>query len=67
MAMGGGSTKVAFLGDVDTGLVGAAFTLAFDWIGRNLYLGNRKASNIEIVKVGPGKVSNSTEAPSIAK
>uniref|UniRef100_T1IUN7 EGF-like domain-containing protein n=1 Tax=Strigamia maritima TaxID=126957 RepID=T1IUN7_STRMM len=31
--------------------IGFPNALAFDWIGRNLYLGNKKASNIEVVKV----------------
>ncbi|XP_015909717.1 low-density lipoprotein receptor-related protein 2 isoform X1 [Parasteatoda tepidariorum] len=43
---GGNQTK--FLAD---GFVGAPYILAFDWIGRNLYVGNRKASNFEVVKV----------------
>ncbi|XP_013773508.1 low-density lipoprotein receptor-related protein 2-like isoform X2 [Limulus polyphemus] len=42
---GGNWTK--FLPD---GIVGAPYTLAYDWIGRNLYIGNRKSSNIEIFK-----------------
>ncbi|XKL63596.1 hypothetical protein PGB90_005960 [Kerria lacca] len=45
-----GGNKTAFLSDV-TGLVGAPYAIAFDWIGRNLYIGNRIASNIEAVKV----------------
>lgn len=43
---GGNVTK--FLVD---SIIGAPYALAFDWVGRNLYIGNRKASNIEIVKV----------------
>lgn len=43
---GGNVTK--FLMD---GIIGAPYAIAFDWVGRNLYIGNRKASNIEIVKV----------------
>lgn len=34
-----------------SGLVGAPYAIAFDWIGRNLYIGNQIASNIEIIKV----------------
>lgn len=45
-----GGNKTAFLSNV-TGLVGAPYAIAFDWIGRNLYIGNRLASNIELVKV----------------
>ena len=47
----GGGNKTSLLGDVDSGLIGSPFTLAFDWVGRNLYIGNRKASNIEAIKV----------------
>ncbi|GIY65582.1 low-density lipoprotein receptor-related protein 2 [Caerostris extrusa] len=43
---GGNQTK--FLADA---FVGAPYVLAFDWIGRNLFVGNRKASNFEVVKV----------------
>uniref|UniRef100_A0A182SX29 EGF-like domain-containing protein n=1 Tax=Anopheles maculatus TaxID=74869 RepID=A0A182SX29_9DIPT len=50
----GGGNRTDFLG-TDTGLVGAAYTIAFDWIGRNLYVGNRLASNIEAISVD-GKV-----------
>lgn len=32
-------------------MVGAPYTIAFDWIGRNLYIGNRMASNFEAIKV----------------
>lgn len=47
----GGGNKTSFLG-ADSGIVGAASSIAFDWIGRNLYIGNRIANNIEAVKVG---------------
>ncbi|XP_067141896.1 low-density lipoprotein receptor-related protein 2 isoform X5 [Centruroides vittatus] len=43
---GGNRTKL--LAD---SVVGAPYILAFDWLGRNLYVGNRKASNFEVVKV----------------
>ena len=49
----GGGNKTEFL--VDSGIVGAAYTIAFDWIGRNLFIGNRIASNIEAIRVD-GKV-----------
>ena len=55
----GGGNKTSLLTDVDTGIVGSPFTLAFDWVGRNLYIGNRKASNIEAVKVD-GKTKHRT-------
>lgn len=51
-----GGNKTEFLGS-DTGIVGAPSTIAFDWLGRNLYLGNRIASNIEVVRVD-GKVKH---------
>lgn len=47
----GGGNKTSFLG-AGSGIVGAASSIAFDWIGRNLYIGNRIANNIEAVKVG---------------
>ncbi|KAK2724586.1 hypothetical protein QYM36_001171, partial [Artemia franciscana] len=47
----GGANKTSFFGDVDTGLVGAPYALAFDWVGRNLIIANKKASNIEAIKV----------------
>lgn len=36
---------------MDSGIVGAAYAIAFDWLGRNLYIGNRIASNLELVRV----------------
>lgn len=50
----GGGNKTQFFG-LDTGIVGAPYTIAFDWLGRNLIIGNRIASNIEAVRVD-GKV-----------
>jgi low density lipoprotein-related protein 2 len=43
-----GGNKTAVL---TSGVVGAPHSIAFDWIGRNMYIGNRKASTIEIIKV----------------
>ncbi|XP_028967382.1 low-density lipoprotein receptor-related protein 2 [Galendromus occidentalis] len=40
---------------LSSAFVGAPYTVAVDWIGRNLYVGNRKASNIEVVKLGERK------------
>lgn len=54
----GGGDKVEFFGD-DTGVVGAPSAIAFDWLGRNLYMANRIASNIEMVRVD-GKVKYRT-------
>ena len=36
---------------VDPGVIGSPYTIAFDWLGRNLYIGNKEASNIELLKV----------------
>lgn len=46
----GGGDKVEFFGQ-DTGIVGAPSAIAFDWFGRNLYMANRVASNIELIRV----------------
>ncbi|XP_059057986.1 low-density lipoprotein receptor-related protein 2 [Achroia grisella] len=54
----GGGNKAEFLGQ-DTGIVGAPSAIAFDWLGRNLYMANRVASNIELVRVD-GKVKYRT-------
>lgn len=45
-----GGNKTQFLAGI-TGVVGAPSCLAFDWLGRNMYIGNRLASNIEAIKV----------------
>lgn len=34
----------------DSGIVGSPYTIAFDWYGRNLYIGNKEAGNIELIK-----------------
>lgn len=35
-------------------IIGAPYTIAFDWVGRNIYIGNQKASNFKVIKVdGP--------------
>ncbi|CAH1397949.1 unnamed protein product [Nezara viridula] len=51
-----GGNRTEFL-TADSGLVGSPYTIAFDWLGRNLYMGNRLASNFEVVKVD-GKVKH---------
>ncbi|XP_015126789.1 low-density lipoprotein receptor-related protein 2 [Diachasma alloeum] len=35
----------------DSGIVGSPSTMAFDWLGRNLFVGNKFASNIEAIKI----------------
>lgn len=65
---GGNQTK--FLTD---GIIGAPYCLAFDWIGRNIYIGNRKASNIMIIKADGEKnyrrilIANDGTETSVAK
>ncbi|XP_013781727.1 low-density lipoprotein receptor-related protein 2-like [Limulus polyphemus] len=43
---GGNWTKV-----LPDGIIGAPYTVTYDWLGQNLYIGNRKASNIEVLKI----------------
>lgn len=43
---GGNQTKF-----FPNGMIGSPYTIAFDWIGRNLYIVNRQESNIELAKV----------------
>ncbi|XP_076061029.1 low-density lipoprotein receptor-related protein megalin isoform X2 [Oratosquilla oratoria] len=35
--------------------IGAPFAMAFDWIGRNMFIGNRLANQLEVVKIENGK------------
>ncbi|ODN01841.1 Low-density lipoprotein receptor-related protein 2 [Orchesella cincta] len=35
----------------DVGIVGSPYTIAYDWYGRNLYVGNKEAGNIELLKI----------------
>ncbi|KAI5717758.1 hypothetical protein M8J77_010754 [Diaphorina citri] len=53
-----GGNKTQFLSGI-TGIVGAPSCMAFDWLGRNMYIGNRLASNIEAIHVD-GKVKYRT-------
>ncbi|CAL4174127.1 unnamed protein product, partial [Meganyctiphanes norvegica] len=32
-------------------IVGSPYTMAYDWVGRNMYIGNRVANNIEVLKL----------------
>ncbi|XP_046609747.1 low-density lipoprotein receptor-related protein 2 isoform X1 [Neodiprion virginianus] len=57
----------------DSGIVGSAATMAVDWLGRNLFIGNRVASNIEAIKID-GKmryrsviIANTGNRTSVAK
>lgn len=54
----GGGNKTQFLG-LDSGIVGAPSAIAFDWLGRNLFIGNRMASNLEVIRAD-GKVRHRT-------
>lgn len=45
-----GGNKSSLLGEL-TGFVGAPYVIAFDWNGRNLYIGNRESSSLEVIKV----------------
>lgn len=56
MTQYGGGNRTEFLG-ADTGIIGAPYVIAFDWLGRNLYIGNKMASNFEVVRVD-GKVKH---------
>lgn len=47
----GGGDKVDFFDAFDTGMVGSPFAIAFDWVGRNLYIANQESSTIELVRV----------------
>ena len=35
----GGGEKTDFFAEVDSGLVGSPYCIAFDWVGRNMYIG----------------------------
>ncbi|XP_048506028.1 low-density lipoprotein receptor-related protein 2 isoform X2 [Athalia rosae] len=57
----------------NSGIVGSAATMAVDWLGRNLFIGNRVASNIEAIKLD-GKtrfrtiiIANNGSRTSVAK
>ncbi|XP_064102114.1 low-density lipoprotein receptor-related protein 2-like [Macrobrachium nipponense] len=47
MDIGGGNKTTYF----DLGIVGSPYTMAWDWIGGNMYIGNRVANNIEVLKL----------------
>ena len=69
----GGGDKINFFDEVDTGIVGSPYCIAFDWVGRNMYIGNVEAAEISLVRV-EGKlryrmlvVDNSGEESGVAK
>ena len=47
----GGGEKIDFFAEVDSGLVGSPYCIAFDWVGRNMYIGNIEASEISLIRV----------------
>lgn len=44
---------------VDSGMVGSPSTIAFDWLGRNMFIGNYLAGNLEVIRVD-GKIKHRT-------
>ena len=53
----GGGDKINFFDEFDTGMVGTPYAIAFDWVGRNMYIANQESSTIELVRVD-GKKKN---------
>ena len=47
----GGGEKSLFFTEADTGIVGNPYCIAFDWVGRNLYIGNIDAAEISLVRI----------------
>ena len=47
----GGGDKINFFDEFDTGMVGTPYAIAFDWVGRNMYIANQESSTIELVRV----------------
>ena len=47
----GGGDKINFFEEFDTGIVGSPYAIAFDWVGRNMYIANQESSTIELVRV----------------
>nr|XP_045622888.1 low-density lipoprotein receptor-related protein 2-like isoform X5 [Procambarus clarkii] len=47
MSIGGGNRSTY----LDLGIVGSPYTMAWDWVGQNMYIGNRVANNIEVLKL----------------
>ncbi|KAG0730038.1 Low-density lipoprotein receptor-related protein [Chionoecetes opilio] len=46
MSIGGGNRSTF----MDLGIYGSPYTMAWDWVGQNMYIGNRVANNIEVLK-----------------
>ncbi len=47
----GGGEKTNFFDEVDTGLVGSPYCIAFDWVASNMFIGNVEAREISLVQV----------------
>ena len=47
----GGGDKVNLFEEFDSGMIGSAYAIAFDWVGRNMYIANQESSTIELVRV----------------
>ena len=50
-SLGGGDKIDFFATETDSGIVGSPYCLAFDWVGRNMYVGNVEASEISLIRV----------------
>lgn len=51
-----GGNKSQVFGE-DSGIVGSPSTIAFDWLGRNLFIGNRVANQLEVIRMD-GKIKH---------
>ena len=47
----GGGEKIDFFDEYDIGMIGTPYAIAFDWVGRNMYIANQNRSTIELVRV----------------
>ena len=47
----GGGEKIDFFAEFDASIVGSPYCIAFDWIARNMYIGNIEAAEISLVQV----------------
>lgn len=44
----GGGNKSTY---INLGIIGAPYAMTYDWIGQNMYIGNRIANNIEVFRL----------------
>ena len=40
------TVQVNFLDEFDTGMVGSPYAIAFDWVGRNMYIANQESAQV---------------------